>query len=97
MKTSISNPLADEVRCSAIGALETELRAVLASLRTAHLVLAQAPDPQGLNEAALIDLIDRREAIGRKIGAEVVRLLASGVHVSVTAQANTDEARPAER
>ncbi len=61
-----------------IPALLHELAHVLARLRELHHELAVSPDPGGPAEEVLLALQQRRDDLGRLLGADAVRLVAAG-------------------
>ncbi len=72
-----------------------ELTRVLEALRRCHRDLAETPDPGGPREAEIRGLLDRRAALGSRIGTEIVRVLATGGTIRVTSAERSDTPLPA--
>jgi len=92
-------PHALESRASdALGpeALLAEIQQVMAAIRQGHASLAQQPDDGGQCESDLLALIDRRQELARSLGPSLVRWLASGGQVVLTAatSAATTDTKP---
>lgn len=60
-----------------------EVTTVLRRIRELHRQLAVSPDPDGLEESELLELIQRRAELAQGLGAAMVGVLATGARVPV--------------
>jgi hypothetical protein len=71
--------------------LLSQARDVLGRIRDLHQQLAESPSPDGAEESELLDLIRQRAELGPALGAAVVRVLATGADVRISAATTPDE------